>query len=61
MADVRWGVIERVARAWASMDGNAAAFDRCKEDAEREKVEGRYRGYMADAEELIRRAGIKEP
>jgi hypothetical protein len=52
--------VEAFARAWASMDGRLSDFIACKQDPEREKVEGRYEGYMADAEELIRRAkGIR--
>lgn len=46
---------EAVAEAWASIDGRLEAFRACKADPTREETEGRYGGYMADAEELIKR------
>lgn len=57
-------VIERFARAWASIDGKSAEFDRergkpipYKDDIEEEGWTGHYVGYMAEAEELLKRAG----
>jgi len=47
--------IEAVADAWASMDGHKEAFRACKTDPVRERSEGRYMGYMADAESLMGR------
>lgn len=56
-------IIERFARAWASIDGKVEAFDRergkpipAKDDMERDGFTGHYVGYMADAEELLKRA-----
>ncbi len=48
--------VEAFARAWASMDGKLDRFIACKEDASIEAEEGRYGGYMHEAEELISRA-----
>jgi len=58
-------VIERFARAWASIDGRLAEFDRERdlalpalpEDWEMKEVTGHYLGYMAEARELLTRAG----
>ncbi|MDJ1632299.1 hypothetical protein [Rhizobium rhizogenes] len=49
-------IIEEVARAWASIDGNGELFDSCKVSREQEKALGHYGGYMAEAEELFRRS-----
>lgn len=56
-------IIERFARAWASIDGKVEAFDRergqmapDKEDWERDGFTGHYMGYMAEAAELLKRA-----
>jgi len=57
MTDAR-ELVEQVARAWASMDGNADRFDACKADPSLDETEGRYIGYMADAEALMERSGI---
>lgn len=50
--------IEEVARAWASIDGKKAHFDACKQDPKLEQVGGYYQGYMADAQELLKRSGL---
>lgn len=50
--------VERVARAWASMDGKADRFDACKADPLLDATEGHYQGYIADAEELLHRADL---
>jgi len=50
--------IERVARAWASIDGKTDRFESCKLDPTIEEVDGTYGGYMTEAAELLRRAGI---
>lgn len=55
------GMIERIARAWASIDGKVDLFDACKAAPKREQTEGYYGGYMAEAEELAKRAGLLEP
>jgi len=51
--------VERVARAWASIDGKEVDFAVCKEDPEMEDVMGHYECYMIAAEELLKRANIK--
>lgn len=53
-------LVERTARAWASMDGKAEAFDACKADPAREETEGRYGGYLTEAKELLRRSGVAD-
>lgn len=54
-------MISRVAQAWASMNGKAEAFDRCREDPWIDLSQGYvYMGHMADAEELLKRAGLIE-
>ena len=55
-------VVERFARAWASIDGKVEAFDRERgvpipDDIEAVGFTGHYLGYMAEAEELLKRAG----
>ena len=49
-------LVEAVARAWASIDGNLDEFDRGKGLDEEEQPGGRYIGYMCEAEELLERA-----
>lgn len=56
-------VVERFARAWASMDGKAEAFDRERgqpipdlNEMESSGWTGHYVGYMEDARELLKRA-----
>ena len=57
-------IVERFARAWASIDGKAEAFDRERgkpipdiEDMDDSGFTGHYVGYMEDAKELLKRAG----
>ncbi len=50
--------IEKVAAAWASIDGKKDRFWACKADQAIEDEEGRYEGYMADAKELMLRSGL---
>ena len=57
-------VVERFARAWASIDGRLDEFDRERnrplppEEAwDGETWTGHYIGYMAEARELLERAG----
>jgi hypothetical protein len=57
-------VVERFARAWASIDGRLEDFDRERNRAlppaeawETEEWTGHYIGYMAEARELLERAG----
>lgn len=52
------GLIERVARAWADIDGNAEKFDRNKAEKAGGLVGGNYAGYLAAAEELLERSGL---
>ena len=47
--------IEEIARAWASIDGKAKWFDDCKANAGLDETDGYYGGYIAEAEELLRR------
>jgi|GEM_PF-6640958 hypothetical protein len=56
-------MIERVARAWATMDGKADLFDREKglpisEHIDDPTFTGAYEGYMEDARELMRRSEL---
>lgn len=53
-------LIERVARAWASIDGKAETFDREKAIVypNWEGDSGTYEGYMTEAEELLKRSGL---
>jgi hypothetical protein len=50
--------IEKVARAWASIDGKLDQFEACKKDPIRDRTQGYYRGYREDARELLKRSGI---
>lgn len=58
-------VIERFARAWASIDGRLNDFERERdkalppspEDWDSENWTGHYLGYMAEARDLLTRAG----
>lgn len=49
-------MIEELARAWASIDGKADKFDACKADPVLEDDLGHYGGYIAEAQELLRRS-----
>lgn len=56
-------MIERVARAWATMDGKADLFDREKglqisEHIDDPTFTGAYEGYMEEARELMRRSDL---
>lgn len=56
-------MIERVARAWATMDGKADLFDREKglpisEHIDDPAFTGAHEGYMEEARELMRRSGL---
>lgn len=57
------GLCESIARAWASMDGRQDLFDRERKLSVSEAIDspsftGTYLGYMAEARELMRRAGL---
>lgn len=57
-------LVERIARAWASMDGKVDAFDRengmsVVDNYGKDGFTGHYAGYMEDAAELLRRAGVQ--
>lgn len=47
--------IEALAESWASIDGKLDRFRACKENGGLDDVEGHYKGYLCDAEEMIRR------
>lgn len=51
-------IVERFARAWASIDGKAEAFDRERDgmDYDNPAYTGHFEGYMAEAHELLVRA-----
>lgn len=46
---------EALAEAWASIDGKLELFRRCKADNAVEREYGHHTGYIAEAEEMIRR------
>lgn len=52
--------VEDLARAWASMDGKVEHFDAEKDKSASEvvdeKLTGHYLGYIAETEEILRRA-----
>lgn len=53
-------IVERFARAWASIDGKSEAFDRERgiaPDYDDPEYTGHFEGYMAEARELLKRAG----
>jgi len=53
-------IVERFARAWASIDGNSEAFDRERGramDYDDPEYTGHFDGYMEEARELLKRAG----
>ena len=56
--DLKEAAVERMARAWASIDGKADKFELCKRDRAAEDKMGHYLGYLSDAEELAKRSGI---
>lgn len=47
--------IEAIAEAWASIDGKLTPFRHGRLSKDIEAYGGHYAGYMADAEELLRR------
>lgn len=47
--------IEALAESWASIDGKVEDFKDCKISKPLEDELGHYGGYMADAEEMIKR------
>lgn len=47
--------IEALAESWAFMDGKVEEFKDCKISKSLEDEYGHYGGYMADAEEMIKR------
>ncbi len=47
--------IEALAESLASIEGRLDSFRACKADPVREETEGRYGGYMHEAEEMMRR------
>jgi len=48
-------VVQAMAEAWATFDGQIDAFHACSESPAREASEGRRAGYLLDAEHLIAR------
>lgn len=50
---------EAVAEAWASIDGKLTRFCLCRQNEALERVDGFYGGYMAEAEELIKRIAMR--
>jgi len=52
-------VIEKVAAAWASMDGKRKEFDKGKLEPKYDLTHGYYMGYLAEAKELLKRSGIE--
>lgn len=51
-------IVEKFARAWASMDGKLEEFEKGKADPAYDMEVGHYMGYMTEAEELIKRSGM---
>jgi hypothetical protein len=51
------GLVEKTARAWASIDGKAVRFDDDKADRLRD-MDGTFEGYMSEARELMKRSGL---
>jgi hypothetical protein len=51
-------MIEAVAESWASMDGKSDEFQRCKNDTDTDNILGTFSGYMAEAEELLKRSKV---
>ena len=51
--------VEALAQSWASIDGKLERFFECKADPELDDTEGRYQGYMCEAEEMIKRLGTR--
>lgn len=49
-------IVERFARAWASIDGKAEAFDRERGLLPDDDFTGTFEGYMEEARELLQRA-----
>lgn len=53
-------IVEKVARAWASIDGKAEQFDKGKADPEYDMIHGHYMGYIEEAKELLKRSDIEK-
>lgn len=53
---MRQDLVESVARAWASIDGRAERFESGKINDH----DGHYEGYMAEADELLKRSGVAD-
>jgi hypothetical protein len=51
--------IENFARAWASMDGKAEEFDKCKADPQYDMGHGYYMGYIEETREVFQRSGME--
>lgn len=47
--------VEAFARVWAGIDGKLDGFDRCKKSVDLDRTEGYYSGYLAEAQEFLRR------
>jgi len=48
--------VEDLARAWASMEGKVDKFDEEKHISALDVVYGHYHGFIAETEEILRRA-----
>lgn len=59
MNDHQDNVQQRLARAYAVMEGRGDDFDACRKDPFREETEGRYEGYMSEAGTMLEDAGLK--
>lgn len=52
-------LIENVAKAWASIDGELETYEKSKSDPSLDMTEGTYSGYRAEAKELLKRSGLE--
>jgi hypothetical protein len=55
MSGKRDEAIEKLAEAWASIDGKLQEFRACKRSRKTEDKNGYYLGYFYDADELLKR------
>lgn len=53
-------IVENIARAWASMDGKLDLFEAGKADTEFDMKHGYHMGYIAEAQELVKRSGLNK-